>query len=142
MKRITGELGMTVLKDWRETYEPQVLAECDEILSYDYETPSTSEVAGFVAGFYDRLVKMWNIHMRVNIPPMNAVFGLEDFLGHVVGEDAVEQARLTLQGFENKSVETGRVMWELSRWVRQDESFAAVIGAATTADGTVSVGDH
>jgi hypothetical protein len=37
MKRITGELGMTVLADWRETFEPQVLAECAEILEYDYE---------------------------------------------------------------------------------------------------------
>ncbi len=142
MKRITGELGMTVLKDWREIFEPQVLAECDEILGYDYESGSTADVAGFVAGFYDRLVKLWDIHMRVNIPPMNATFGLEDFLAHVVGEDAIEQSRLTLQGFDNKSVETGHALWELSRWVREDESFAALLADTSAVDGVVSVGAH
>ncbi|MEE8338018.1 MAG: PEP-utilizing enzyme [Dehalococcoidia bacterium] len=141
MKRITGELGMTVLNDWRETFEPQVLAECDEILDYDYEGPTTAQVAAHVAGFYDRLVKLWDIHMRVNIPPMNAVFGLEDFLGQLVGEDAIDQARLTLQGFENKSVETGHALWLLSRWVREDDSLAAAVAASATVDGVVSV-DH
>ena len=141
MKRITGELGMTVLNDWRETFEPQVLAECDEIMDYDYEGPTTAEVAAHVAGFYDRLVKLWTIHMRVNIPPMNAVFGLEDFLGELVGEDAIDQARLTLQGFENKTVETGHALWLLSRWVREDESLAEAVAASATVDGVVSV-DH
>ena len=36
MQRIVMELASTVLKDWRETFEPKVLDWCDRIVSYDY----------------------------------------------------------------------------------------------------------
>ena len=142
MKRITMELGATVLQDWRETFEPQVLAHCDAILAHDYDTPSTAEVARYVGGFYDIAVDLWDIHMRVNIPPMNAVFGLEEFVGEVVGPAAVEQSRLLLQGFDNKSIETGRAFWDLRRWVREDQGFTALLNQAGTVDGQVSVDEH
>ena len=142
MIRITMELGATVLRDWRETFEPQVVAECDAILEFDYAGASTQELASFVAGFYDRMVNLWDIHMRVNIPPMNAVFGMEEFLGAVVGPDSVQQSRLMLQGFDNKSVEMGKALWDLSRWVRSNAGLAAVVSAATIAGGRVQVAGH
>ena len=142
MKRITMELGATVLRDWRETFEPDVLARGERILSFDYDGSSTSEVAAFVHTFYDELVDVWDIHMRVNIPPMNAVFGLEEFLGEVLGEDAIAQSRLLLQGFENKSIELGRALWELSRWVRSVDGLAEAVANARVRDGEVQLGDH
>jgi hypothetical protein len=96
------------------------------MLAYDFGRAPVKEGAQFAAGIHDRLTKFWDIHMRVNIPPMNAVFGLEEFLGMVVGPDAVTQSRLMLQGFDNKSVALGRALWELSRWVREDELFASL----------------
>ena len=142
MQRITMELGATVLQDWRETFEPRVLAHCDAILAYDYEGPSTAEVARNIVGLYDVATDLWDIHMRVNIPPMNAVMGLEEFLGGAVGPAAVEQSRLLLQGFDNKSVETGQALWDLSRWLREDEGFAALLNRATTVDGRLSLDEH
>ncbi len=139
MIRITMELGATVLQDWRETFEPRVLAECDEVLGFDYGAASTPALAAFVAGFHERLVRVWDIHMRVNIPPMNAVFGLEDFLGAVLGEEAVSQSRQLLQGFDNKSVALGKAFWDLSRWVRESPSLAKAVAGATTEGGILAV---
>ncbi len=142
MIRITGELGSTALADWRATFEPKVLAECDEVFAFDYANRPLPEVAAFVAGFYERIVRIWNIHMRVNIPPMNAVFGLEDFLGQVVGPEAVPQSRQLLQGFDNKSVALGKALWDLSRWVRADAGLTEVVTAATIVAGRATIGDH
>ncbi len=142
MKRITMELGPTVLQDWRETFEPDVLARIERILSFDYDGSSTSEVAAFVHTFYDEFVDVWDIHMRVNIPPMNAVFGLEELLAEVLGDDAVAQSRLLLQGFENKSVELGRALWELSRWLRSVEGLAEAVASARVRDGEIELSDH
>ena len=142
MKRITMELGPTVLQDWRETFEPDVLARADRILSFDYTNSSTKEVAALVHSFHDELVEVWYIHMRVNIPPMNAVFGLEELLGEVIGPEAVADSRLLLQGFDNKSVALGRALWDLSRWVRSADGLADAVLSARVRDGRVDVGEH
>ena len=80
--------------------------------------------------------------MRVNIPPMNAVFGLEEFLGEVLGEDAIPQARQLLQGFPNKSTELGQAFWALSRWIRATEGLADAILSARVRNAKVELGEH
>jgi pyruvate,water dikinase len=133
MQRLTMELGATVLQDWRETFEPRVLALCDEVLSFD-DAAALTDHARHVASFYDRLTTAWDIHMRVNIPPMNAVFGPEEFLASVLDEEAVAASRQLLQGFDNKTIEMGRALWELSRWVREDGALAELVEHAGTVD--------
>ena len=143
MQRLTMELGPTVLQDWRETFEPQVLAAADRILSFDYAGSSTREVTAFVQTFKPALVAFWDIHMRVNIPTMNAVFGLEELLGQVLGEDAIPQARQLLQGFPNKSTELGQAYWGLSRWIRSTAGLAdAVLGSRVRNANVELGGDH
>lgn len=105
---------------------------CDEILGFDETTRSLREHARHVADCHDRLTTAWDVHMRVNIPPMNAVFGLEDFLASVLDDAAVAASRQLLQGFDNKSIETGRMLWALSRSVREDGAFAEIVERAAS----------
>jgi pyruvate,water dikinase len=142
MQRLTMELAPTILQDWRETFEPQVEEAAARILNFDYAGSSTAEVAAFVVTFKQALTDVWDIHMRVNIPVMNAVFGLEHFLGEVLGEEAVSQARQLLQGFPNKSVALGQAYWDLSRWIRSTEGLADVILAARVHNGEIELEDH
>jgi hypothetical protein len=74
-QRITMELAPTVLRDWRETFEPQVLAQCKRILAFDYEGSSTQEIAQFVKSLRANLVDVGTSHARTSA--MSAVFGLE-----------------------------------------------------------------
>jgi phosphohistidine swiveling domain-containing protein len=139
-QRITMELAPTVLQDWRETFEPDVLERCERILAFDYAGSSAAAIAQFVVGIRSDLVDCWDIHMRVNIPPMSAVFGLEEVVAGALGEDAVAQSRMLLQGFDNKSVALGRALWALSRWLRADASLKAAVLAARVRDGDVDLG--
>ena len=118
MQRLTMVLGATVLNDWRETFEPQVLALAAELLDFPYESSSVAEIAAHLSKSFDWLQQVWDIHMRVNIPAMNSVFGFEEFLGSVLGQESLPEVRNLLQGFDNKSVAMGRALWALSRWVR------------------------
>jgi phosphohistidine swiveling domain-containing protein len=140
MQRLTGELGATVLQDWRESFEPRVEEMAAEVLAFDASSASTEELATFAASMYDRLVEAWDIHMRVNIPPMNAVFGFEDFLEHALGTEAMQRSRELLQGFDNKSVEMGGAIWALSRWVAEDQSFADLVAGADSVDAVLGSG--
>jgi len=141
MQRLTMELGATVLQDWRETFEPRVIAHCDAVLHYEYDARPLQEVAAYVAGFLDVVTDLWDIHMRVNIPAMNSVFGFEEFLTAVAGRELAERSRLLQQGFDNKSIEMGRAMWDLSRWVREDPSFQSALNSAK-ANGAVQLPAH
>ncbi|MGE5596053.1 MAG: PEP-utilizing enzyme, partial [Hyphomicrobiales bacterium] len=64
------------------------------------------------------------------------------FLGQVLGEGAVVQSRLLLQGFDNKSVEMGHALWELSRWIRATPGLAGAVNAAVVRDGQLELGGH
>jgi pyruvate,water dikinase len=85
------------------------------------------------------IADVWEIHMRVNIPPMGAVFGMEELLTAALGPDIVPRARQMLQGFDNKSIETGRALWALSRWIREDNALHKALLAARVRDGGVVV---
>ena len=142
MQRLVMELAPTAHKDWLETFEPRVRERADHILAFDYENSSTVEVACFARTLYAELVDVWDVHMRVNIPTMNVVFGFEEFLTATLGADAVGESRLLLQGFDNKSMETARAMWELSRWVRGIAELADVVLAGRVRGGSIELGDH
>ncbi|HKS91302.1 MAG TPA: PEP-utilizing enzyme, partial [Tepidiformaceae bacterium] len=135
MQQRIVELCPTLLRDWRETFEPEVLRRIDRILGHDYAAGSIAEQAEFMVGLRSDLVDIWDIHMRVNIPVMGSVFGLEDMLTGILGPDVLGKARLMLQGFENRSTETGRAFWELSRWVRTDPGLQAAVLAARVRQG-------
>jgi len=138
-QRITMELGPTVLEDWRTTFEPDVLARARRVMDFQADGKSAADIARFVVGLRTDLVDVWDIHMRVNIPPMSAVFALEEIVSGALGEDAVGDARQLLQGFDNKSVETGRAMWALSRWIRSHESLRAAVMSSRVRDGALEI---
>lgn len=142
MQRLTMELGATVLDDWRKTFEPRVKARIAHIMAFDYDHSSAREIAEFAKSLYNELVDVWDIHMRVNVPPMNAVFGMEEFLHEMLGADAVSESRQLLQGFDNKSIETARALWDLSRWIRATAGLADVVLGARVRGGAIEMADH
>ncbi len=138
-QRVTMELAPTILRDWRETFEPDVLARAEALLALDADGKPAAEIARFVVGAREQLVDVWDIHMRVNIPIMNAVFALEDVVASALGDEAVGESRQLLQGFENKSLETGRALWDLSRWIRADQVLCGAVLGARVRDGALEV---
>ena len=141
-QRVTMELAPTVLRDWRESFEPQVQERARRILDFDYDGSSAQQVARFVVERRSDLVDVWDIHMRVNLPPMNAVFALEEVIGGALGAEGVTLSRQLLQGFDNKSVETGRALWDLSRWVRSDDALKSVVLASRVRNGALEIQPH
>lgn len=142
IQRLTIVLGSTVLADWRTKFEPRVLEIAAEVLGFDFAHHSWRETAQHLGRAFAWLAEVWDIHFQVNIPPMNAVFGLEEFLGGVLGEEVLPEVRQLLQGFDNKSVETGQALWTLSRWVRSVDGLTAAVVAASVTDGAVDLTGH
>ncbi len=142
MQRLTMELGATVLQDWYNIFEPRVLALATELMSFDYAGASTRDMARYLHASQDTMAEVWDIHMRVNIPPMNAVFGFEEFIGQTLGDGAVSESRGLLQGFDNRSLALGHALWELSQWVRGHDGLAAAVAGAAVRQGRVVLPPH
>lgn len=142
MQRLTMELGATNLQDWYDTFEPSVLAIAQEAAGFDFAGAPTPAIARHLAGLFDRTVEVWDIHMRVNIPTMNAVFGLEEMIHHTLGESALADSRALLQGFENKSSALGQALWEMAEWGRSQPGLAECVAAANVRGGRVVLPPH
>ena len=92
--------------------------------------------------FKPALADAWDIHMRVNIPPMNAVFGLEEFLSELLGPEVLPEARNLLQGFPNKSIALGQALWALSRWIRSTDGLSDAVLSGRVRNAKAEIGDH
>ena len=141
MQRLTMEHGATVLRDWYETFEPRVLDIAAAAAGFDWAAP-TPAIARHLCDLHGPATEVWDIHMRVNIPPMNAVFGFEEMIGQTLGEAAVAESRGLLQGFDNKSLALGHALWELAEWVRGQDGLAALVLGATVRQGRVALPPH
>jgi pyruvate,water dikinase len=139
MQGVMMQVAPTILKDWRGTYEPRVLEMRRGILEFDYASKPSAELAAFFLDRRTDLVEAWDIHMKVNIPPMGAVFGLEDMLTGALGDGVLAESRMLLQGFDNKSVETGKTLWSMSRWIRSDDALRTAVMAAVVRQGAVEM---
>src|SRR5918993_1959190 len=102
-ERWTGEFLPEIrqyLQDWdrfdlRDASMPELLAQLDETVA--------------------RFRRLWEIHFTIVLPMSLAMSMFEEFYRDLFGSDGAFDAYRLLQGLDNKTVETGRELWRLSR---------------------------
>lgn len=127
MQAAIGALMPGFVERFYSDYVPRILAHANRHRGTDYSGMSLSELCEFVAGVRETVVDLWDMHMQVNIPSMAAAFGFSEFLASIFGPEIERTGHLMLQGFPNKSVETGHQIWLLAESVRADAGLTAVI---------------
>lgn len=99
---------------WEETYLPEVQAENQRLRHEDYAALSFDQLLAFIDHAQEQRKRIWDIHMQTVMPIMGATSRFAEMFSQLLGDPEAE-AYLLLQGFENKSVESGKKLWELSR---------------------------
>src|SRR5918993_677194 len=102
-ERWTGEFLPEIrqyLQDWdrfdlRDASMPELLAQLDETVA--------------------RFRRLWEIHFTIVLPMSLAMSMFEEFYRDLFGSDGAFDAYRLLQGLDNKTVESGRELWRLSR---------------------------
>ena len=107
------------LKDWdgfdlRGASMPQLLAHLDESVA--------------------RLKRLWEIHFILAFPMLMSVSTFEEFYRDLFGSEGAFDALRLLQGLDNKTVETGRELWRLSRKAREMPEVRKVLEKSAAAD--------
>ena len=74
----------------------------------------------------ERLKRIWKIHFLVAFPMLLSISMFDDFYRDLFGDEDAFQAYRLLQGFDNKTLESNRELWGLSRKAVNDPTVRAV----------------
>ncbi|MEX1102698.1 MAG: PEP-utilizing enzyme, partial [Dehalococcoidia bacterium] len=127
MQGAIGALMPGFLERFYSDYVPRILAHTNRNRDTDHGAMTLPELCTCVATLPDVATDLWDMHMQVNIPSMVAAFGFSEFLASIFGPEIERTAHLMLQGFPNKSVETGHQFWLLAQDVRKDPALANLV---------------
>src|SRR5947209_3823477 len=112
---------------WRTTWLPEVQAHLAYWETFDLQGASLPALLTHLDKTIARATRLWEIHFLLLTPLYRALsrFGTlyRDLFG---GESALEAYRL-LQGFDNKTLETGQALWQLSRQARATPAVRAIL---------------
>jgi phosphohistidine swiveling domain-containing protein len=112
---------------WEQEYLPEVQATNRRLRDFDYAGAGTPELLAFIDETRRLRTRMWDIHMQVVIPVMGAASRFAEVYEQLLGKPSGNEPYLLLQGFENKTVESGRALWRLSRRALAAPSVAKLI---------------
>jgi phosphohistidine swiveling domain-containing protein len=101
---------------WREEFLPEIKQHLEYWDGFDLHGASMPELLAHLDETMNRLERLWEIHFQIVFPIVHLAPSMfEEFYQDLFGaEDAFDAYRL-LQGLGNKTVESGRMLWRLSR---------------------------
>ena len=100
---------------WRGEWLPEIQSHLAWWDAFDLRGARTPELLVHLEETLQRTLRLWDLHFRIVLPTYMAMSQLDDLYRDLfAGEDAFRSFRL-LQGFDNKTLEAGRALWELSR---------------------------
>jgi len=100
---------------WTNEFLPEIKQHLDYWDGFDLHGASMPELLDHLDETISRLERLWEIHFRLAFPFGLAPSVFEEFYRDLFGTESAFDAYRLLQGLDNKTVETGRMLWRLSR---------------------------
>lgn len=100
---------------WATECLPEIKQHLAHWESFDLSAATTPSLLEHLKDALARHDRLWEIHFRVAFPFLLAMSLFDEIYRDLFGNESAFDAYRLLQGFENKTIETGRVLWELSR---------------------------
>jgi phosphohistidine swiveling domain-containing protein len=114
----TDRLGAAIgrLGDlWDDEYLPEIKRHLQHWEALDPASSTLSQLIDALDDSVERTRRLYEIHFLIWLPFMAAISLFDDFYRDVLGGVSDFDAYRLLQGFDNKTVESGRALWQLSR---------------------------
>jgi phosphohistidine swiveling domain-containing protein len=106
-----ARLGRT----WSGDYLPEIQEYLRDWDGFDLRSASMPELLSHLDETLTRFQRLWEIHFNVAFPMLMAVSIFEEFYSDLFDSERAFDAYRLLQGLDNKTVESGRMLWRLSR---------------------------
>ena len=105
----------TILSDWENVLLPEVMTLNQKLRDYPYASKSTREIAAFLDEVRDDRERQWELHFLAVMPVMGCAFAFTQAYEEMFGHPEDGEHYQMLQGFPNKSVEAGQVLYDIAR---------------------------
>ena len=112
---------------WEGEYLPEIKRHLDHWEAVDPATSTLQQLVHELDDSLERTRRLYEIHFLIWFPFMVAISLFDDFYRDVIGLDNEFGGFRLLQGFPNKTVESGRALWDLSRQALGVASVRAVL---------------
>lgn len=111
LRAAMGRLG----ERWEREWLPEVRDHLAVLEDYDLRGSSAPALRLHLDDMVARLSRLWEIHFELLFPMVLAISEFDELFRDLMGsEDNFESYRL-LQGFDNRTVDGSRALWDLSR---------------------------
>jgi phosphohistidine swiveling domain-containing protein len=122
----------------REIWHTEVLPEVQRYLAdweaFDLRAATWTQLTAHLERTIARSERVWELHFVVGLPICVALSAFDDLCEDLFGDGgALEKYRL-LQGLDNKSLETDRTLWQLSRKARAAPEVRAAVEQSEPGD--------
>ena len=114
---------------WTEEWFPEIRSHLAWWDTFDLSRATVPELLGHLEETLSRLLRLWEIHFRVVLPSYIAMSQLDDLYRDLFDGDGAFGSYRLLQGFDNKTLEADRALWELSRRALASDEVRRVLEA-------------
>jgi pyruvate,water dikinase len=116
-----------VLKDWENIFWPEVMSLNQRLRDYPYADASPSALASFLDEARAIRARQWELHFLAVFPAMGAAMQFANIYEETFGPSPDGEHYRMLQGFPNKSVEAGQVLYDLAQDLKRAPQIVAAI---------------
>jgi pyruvate,water dikinase len=119
---------------WRTAWLPEVQAHLAHWETFGLQGASLPALLSHLDETIARATRLWEIHFLLLTPLYRALSRFGTLYRDLFGADSALEAYRLLQGFGNKTLETGQALWQLSRRARVMPAVRAVLEEQDASD--------
>ena len=119
---------------WEGEWLPELRAHHAWWEAFDLAAADDAALAAHARESLERMGRLWNMHFLVLSPGSAAIALVQELYLDEVGEASSLELQKLLQGFDNKTIETGRALWRLAQAAEKHPQVARVLAETPAAE--------
>jgi len=136
-KEVQAKLGGAMARlgeIWENEWLPEIKSHLAFWEAFDLALASMPDLLEHLEETVDRVVRLWDLHNRILLPMSMSMSLFDDFYQDLFDDATVFDAFQLLEGFTNKTLESGTALWTLSRQAVATPAVQVALQASTTAE--------
>lgn len=119
---------------WEWEILPEIQVHCLQLASTDLASLPQHALPPQLDEVVNRYIQIWELHWRIVNPVLAALRQFQELYRELFPADEAHGGLRLLRGFENKSLESNRGLWQLSRKVLADPRVLAIFQESPPAE--------
>jgi phosphohistidine swiveling domain-containing protein len=129
-----GDAMVRLGETWSEDYLPEIQQYLQDWEDFDLRGASMPELLAHLDETLAKLQRLWEIHFFIAFPMLMAISTFEEFYRDLFDSEGAFDAYRMLQGLDNKTVESGQMLWQLSRKALEMPEVRKILTESAAAD--------